>query len=73
MMSTENTSITSEKPNICSRRDKTMIVMDLVIDNFFAFKNFHMNMSYPKKILNSGIEGEFLKGRENFRYKKVNI
>lgn len=73
MMSTENATITSEKPNIYSRRDKTMIVMDLVIDNFFAFKNFHMNMSYPEKILNSSINGEFLKERENFRYKKVNI
>lgn len=50
-----------------------MIVMDLKIDNFFAFKNFHMNMSYPKKIVNSNIEREFLKERTNFRYKKVNI
>ncbi|GFI50817.1 hypothetical protein IMSAGC020_02027 [Lachnospiraceae bacterium] len=50
-----------------------MIVMDLKIDNFCALKNFHINMSYPKKIVNSMIEGEFLKDRENFRYKKVNI
>lgn len=28
---------------------RNMIVMDIQIDNFFAFKNFHMNMSYPKK------------------------
>lgn len=53
--------------------DKQMIVMDLRIDNFFAFKNFHMNMSYPKKIVNSYIVGEYLKDRTNFRYKKVNI
>ena len=26
-----------------------MIVMDIHLDNFMAFKNFHMNMSYPKK------------------------
>lgn len=32
-----------------------------------------MNMSYPKKIVNSYIEDEFLAGRSNFRYKKVNI
>ena len=37
-----------------------MIVMDIHLDNFMAFKNFHMNMSYPKKIVNSYIEEEFL-------------
>jgi len=50
-----------------------MIVMDLKINNFLSFNNFHMNMSYPKKIVNSCIDGEFLKERVNFRYKKVNI
>lgn len=50
-----------------------MVVMDFKVDNFLAFKNFHMNMSYPKKIVDSHIEGEFLRKRENFRYKKVNI
>lgn len=50
-----------------------MIVMDIQLDNFMAFKNFHMNMSYPKKIVNSYIEEEFLRERPNFRYKKVNI
>lgn len=50
-----------------------MIVMDVRLDNFMAFKNFHINMSYPKKILNSYIDEEFLKDRPNFRYKKVNI
>ena len=32
-----------------------------------------MNMSYPKKIVDSTIEEEFLEERPNFRYKKVNI
>lgn len=50
-----------------------MIIMDVSFDNFYAFRNFHMNMSYPKKIVNSCIEGEFLDGHPNFRYKKVNI
>ncbi len=50
-----------------------MIVMNIYLDNFMAFKNFHMNMSYPKKIVNSYIEEEFLKDHPNFRYKKVNI
>ncbi len=50
-----------------------MIIMDIAIDNFYAFKNFHMNMSYPKKIVDSAIEQEYLTDRPNFRYKKVNI
>ncbi len=50
-----------------------MIVMDVKIDNFYAFKNFHINMSYPKKIVNSYIPNEYLEEFPNFRYKKVNI
>lgn len=50
-----------------------MIIMDIKADNLYAFKNFHINMSYPKKIVGSSIEREYLDGRENFRYKKVNI
>lgn len=52
---------------------KKMIVMDLKVDNFFAFKNFHINMAYPKKIVDSNIANENLEDRPNFRYKKVNI
>lgn len=68
-----NMNISSGKTKKYTKEDKTMIIMDLKINNFFAFKNFHMNMSYPKKIVNSYIEDEFLTGRSNFRYKKVNI
>lgn len=50
-----------------------MIIMNLEIDNFLAFNHFKMNFSYPKKIINSYIENEFLENRPNFRYKKVNI
>lgn len=50
-----------------------MIIMDIKVDNIYAFKDFHINMSYPKKIVNSTIENEFLEERTNFRYKKVNI
>lgn len=53
--------------------NKKMIIMNLNIDNFFAFKNFKLNMTYPKKIVNSNIDAEYLKNRPNFRYKKVNI
>ncbi len=50
-----------------------MIIMDVKIENFYSFKNFHINMSYPKRIVDSTIEGEYLEDRPNFRYKKVNI
>lgn len=50
-----------------------MVIMDVKFDNFYAFRNFHMNMAYPKKIVHSYIENEFLEGYPNFRYKKVNI
>ena len=50
-----------------------MIIMDIKVDNMYAFQNFHMNMSYPKKIVDSTIENEYLEERPNFRYKKVNI
>ena len=41
--------------------------------NLCAFRDFHVNFSYPKKIVNSYIEQEHLEGLPNFRYKKVNI
>ena len=50
-----------------------MIVMDLKLDNLCAFRNFYVNFSYPKKIVNSYIENEHLEGMPNFRYKQVNI
>lgn len=55
------------------KKEKLMILMDIKADNLYALKNFHMNMSYPKKIVNSTISGEYLPDRPNFRYKKVNI
>ncbi|ALF26074.1 hypothetical protein [Fusobacterium nucleatum] len=50
-----------------------MIVLNLELDNLLGFEDFKINFSYPKKDENSGIKDEFLKGRPNFRYKKVNI
>lgn len=50
-----------------------MVVLDVRLDNFYAFKNFHMNLTYPKKIVGSSIKDEHLADRPNFRYKKVNI
>ncbi len=50
-----------------------MIIMNLKIHNLLAFKDFEVNFSYPKKIVDSYIENEHLKDHPNFRYKKVNI
>lgn len=50
-----------------------MVVLDVCLDNFYAFKNFHMNLTYPKKIVGSSINEEHLADRPNFRYKKVNV
>lgn len=61
------------KDELIVKEVKKMIIMDVKIDNLYAFKNFHMNMSYPKKKVGSTIEGEFLDTRPNFRYKKINI
>ena len=50
-----------------------MVIMDVKADNILCFNDFHINMSYPKKIVDSSINNEFLPSRPNFRYKKVNI
>ena len=50
-----------------------MILMNLYADNLYCFNDFHINFSYPKKIVNSHIEGEFLAERLNFRYRKANV
>lgn len=50
-----------------------MILMNLKVDNLLSFKDFEINFSYPRKIVNSSIENEHLFERPNFRYKKVNI
>ena len=50
-----------------------MVVLDVCLDNFYAFRNFHMNLTYPKKIVGSSIKEEHLADRPNFRYKKVNV
>lgn len=50
-----------------------MIVLNLELNNLFGFEDFKINFSYSNNIKNSSIKNEFLKGRPNFRYKKVNI
>lgn len=55
------------------RGGQDMVIMDIKADNLYSFKNFHLNMSYPKKIVDSTINQEYLEDRPNFRYRKVNI
>ena len=50
-----------------------MIVLNLQLNGVYGFNNFNINFTYPKKIVNSIIEDEFLDGRERFRYKKAVI
>lgn len=50
-----------------------MIVLDLELKEIYGFNDFHINFSYPKKIVNSIIDQEYLKGRDRFRYKKAVI
>ncbi len=50
-----------------------MVILHVKLDNIFGFKDFEINFSYPKKIVNSLIPSEHLPGRPNFRYKKAVI
>ncbi len=50
-----------------------MIVLNLALNGIYGFDDFSINFSYPKKIVNSIIEEEYLQGRERFRYKKAII
>lgn len=50
-----------------------MIVLNVKLNNLYAFKNFNANFTYPKKIVGSTIIDEFLPERPNFRYKKINV
>lgn len=56
-----------------NKEGDAMVVLNVCLDNFYAFKNFHMNLTYPKKIVGSCIKEEHLNNRPNFRYKKVNV
>lgn len=50
-----------------------MVILKLKLDNIYGFKNFELDLTYPKKIVNSLIENEHLDGFPNFRYKKAVI
>lgn len=48
-----------------------MILMSIYLDNFFQFNKFSLNFSYPKKIVRTPLDDEFLPGHPRFRYKKL--
>ena len=48
-----------------------MIILNLNLQNFYNFNNFSIDMSFPKKIINSTLGEETLPGRPGFRYKKA--
>lgn len=50
-----------------------MVIANLYLDNIYSFDDFTLNLTYPKKIVNSTIENECLKDFKNFRFKKLNI
>ena len=50
-----------------------MAVLRIELDNILCFNNFEADFSYPKKIVNSPLDYEYLKDYPSIRYKKVNI
>ena len=50
-----------------------MILLNLELKKIYGFENFKLNLTYPKKVVNSIIDAEHLEGRERFRYKKAII
>ena len=50
-----------------------MILMNLELENIVCFNDLKMNLSFPKKLVNSSLEFEYLKNYPNFRYRKINI
>ncbi|MDO4197839.1 MAG: hypothetical protein Q4D13_02465 [Erysipelotrichaceae bacterium] len=48
-----------------------MIILNVKLDNIYGFNDFEINFTYPKKVVNSIIDDEYLEGRERFRYKKA--
>jgi hypothetical protein len=50
-----------------------MIILALKLNHIYGFNDFSINFTYPKKIVNSIIEDEYLEGHPRFRYKKAVI
>ena len=50
-----------------------MAVLKVKLDNILCFNDFEADFSYPKKLVNSQLEFEYLKDYPKIRYKKINI
>lgn len=50
-----------------------MAILNIEFDNILAFKNFKASFVYPKKLVNTSLEGEFFDDYPNLRYRKVNV
>lgn len=50
-----------------------MVIANIYLDNVYAFKTFNMSFVYPKKLVNTPLDGEYFQDYPNFRYKKLNI
>ncbi|MCR5033725.1 MAG: DNA repair protein Rad50 [Lachnospiraceae bacterium] len=50
-----------------------MIIMDVKLNHVYGFDDFHINFSYPRKLVASLLGNESLEGRERFRFKKAVI
>jgi len=50
-----------------------MAVLKVKFDNILCFNNFEADFSYPKKLVNTTLENEYLKDYPNIRYRKLNI
>lgn len=52
---------------------KNMAVLKVKFDNILCFNDFEADFTYPKKLVNTPLENEYLINYPNIRYKKVNI
>lgn len=50
-----------------------MAVLRVKFENILCFNHFEADFTYPKKLVNSPLDGEYLKNYPNIKYKKVNI
>ncbi|MDU4299868.1 MAG: ATP-binding protein [Eikenella corrodens] len=50
-----------------------MIITKVTIHNLFNFDHAELDLTIPKKVVNSTIPFEYLEGRESFRYRRVCI
>lgn len=50
-----------------------MIILDVKLDNVLCFNDFKANFTFPKKLVNTLIDDEYLEGYPNFKYNRINV